>query len=41
LVTATPPLPLRRFDVSAYWHRRNDADPQLRWLLAEAASAGG
>lgn len=40
LVTATPPVPLRSFDVSAHWHRRNDADPQLRWLLAQAAAAG-
>lgn len=41
LVTATPPVPLRRFDVSAYWHRRNEADPRLRWLLAEARAVGG
>jgi DNA-binding transcriptional LysR family regulator len=40
LVTATPPLALRAFDVSAYWHRRNDQDPRLRWLVAEAGVAG-
>jgi DNA-binding transcriptional LysR family regulator len=40
LVTATPPLTLRAFDVSAYWHRRNDQDPRLRWLVEETASAG-
>lgn len=33
LVTAHPPVTLRPFDVSAYWHRRNDADPQLQWLV--------
>lgn len=32
LVTAEPPLPVRRFSVSAFWHRRNDADPRTRWL---------
>lgn len=40
LVTARPPLPLRGFAVSAYWHRRNDRDPRLVWLLAEAQAAG-
>jgi DNA-binding transcriptional LysR family regulator len=39
LVTAAPPLPLRGFAVSAYWHRRNDRDPRLLWLLAEAQAA--
>jgi DNA-binding transcriptional LysR family regulator len=39
LVTAQPPLPLRGFAVSAYWHRRNDRDPRLSWLLAEAQAA--
>jgi DNA-binding transcriptional LysR family regulator len=32
LITAAPPLPLRRFRVSAFWHRRNDADPRLIWI---------
>lgn len=41
LVTALPPLAVRSFDVSAYWHRRNDQDPQLRWLVAQAEAAGG
>jgi DNA-binding transcriptional LysR family regulator len=40
LVTALPPLALRSFDVSAYWHRRNDHDPQVQWLVAEAEAAG-
>lgn len=35
LVTAEPPLPMRRFAISAYWHRRNDADPRLLWLRAQ------
>jgi DNA-binding transcriptional LysR family regulator len=35
LVTAIPPLEIRSFTVSAYWHRRNDAQPQLRWLLEQ------
>lgn len=32
LVTATPPLEVRRFPVSVFWHRRNDADPRTEWL---------
>lgn len=32
LVTAEPPLLIRRFPVSVFWHRRNDADPQTLWL---------
>ncbi|MFN3594617.1 MAG: LysR family transcriptional regulator [Thiobacillaceae bacterium] len=32
LVTAPPPLAVRRFPVSAFWHRRNDADPQTIWM---------
>lgn len=40
LVTAQPPVALRSFAVSAYWHRRNDHDPQVQWLVAEAGAAG-
>jgi DNA-binding transcriptional LysR family regulator len=40
LVTARPPLDLRPFDVSAYWHRRNDRDPRLQWLVDRARAAG-
>jgi DNA-binding transcriptional LysR family regulator len=40
LTTATPPLALRSFDVSAHWHRRNDGDPRLAWLVAQAKAAG-
>lgn len=32
LVTATPPLDVRSFPVSIFWHRRNDADPRMAWL---------
>jgi DNA-binding transcriptional LysR family regulator len=32
LVTAKPPLDLRNFNVSVYWHRRNEHNPQLLWL---------
>ncbi|MFN6976761.1 MAG: LysR family transcriptional regulator [Gemmobacter sp.] len=32
LVTATPPLEVRRFPVSAFWHRRNEADPRTIWI---------
>ena len=33
LVTAAPPIEIRRFPVSVFWHRRNDADPRTQWLL--------
>lgn len=39
LVTATPPLDIRRFPVSVFWHRRNDAEPRIRWIRAQVASA--
>jgi DNA-binding transcriptional LysR family regulator len=32
LVTAEPPLDIRRFPVSVFWHRRNDGDPRSTWL---------
>jgi DNA-binding transcriptional LysR family regulator len=32
LVTAEPPLEIRRFPVSVFWHRRNDGDPRTMWL---------
>lgn len=41
LVTAEPPVALRSFQVSAYWHRRNARDPQVRWLVDQAQAAGG
>jgi DNA-binding transcriptional LysR family regulator len=30
-----PPLAIRPFTLSAVWHRRNDADPGLRWFVAQ------
>ncbi|MCA3509026.1 MAG: LysR family transcriptional regulator [Rhodobacter sp.] len=32
LVTADPPIPVRTFPVSVFWHRRNDADPGTVWI---------
>jgi DNA-binding transcriptional LysR family regulator len=32
LVTADPPLEVRRFPVSVFWHRRNDGEPRTIWL---------
>lgn len=41
LVTAKPPLEIRSFAVSAYWHRRDDAQPQLQWLIQQLQSTVG
>lgn len=35
LVTATPPIELRHFTVSAFWHRRNDSDPRTEWIRSQ------
>jgi DNA-binding transcriptional LysR family regulator len=35
LRTYAPPLAIRPFTLSAVWHRRNDADPGLRWLVTQ------
>lgn len=32
LATAEPPLPVRTFPVSVFWHRRNDTDPRTSWF---------
>lgn len=32
LVTAEPPIPVRRFPVSVFWHRRNETDPKTIWI---------
>ncbi|NBZ89480.1 LysR family transcriptional regulator [Stagnihabitans tardus] len=32
LVTAEPPIPVRRFPVSVFWHRRNETDPRTTWI---------
>lgn len=39
LVTATPPMEVRSFPVSAFWHRRNASDPRSLWLLDQLGSA--
>lgn len=41
LVTAKPPLEVRSFAVSAYWHRRNYTHPQLQWLVHQLHLAVG
>lgn len=35
LVTATPPIEVRRFPVSVFWHRRNASDPRTVWLRGQ------
>jgi DNA-binding transcriptional LysR family regulator len=32
LVIAEPPLDIRQFPVSVFWHRRNDRDPKTEWI---------
>jgi DNA-binding transcriptional LysR family regulator len=32
LATAEPPIPVRSFPVSVFWHRRNDTDPRTTWI---------
>lgn len=39
LVTAEPPIAVRRFPVSAFWHRRNDADPKTAWIRRQLREA--
>jgi DNA-binding transcriptional LysR family regulator len=39
LVTAEPPLTIRSFPVSVYWHRRNETDPRTPWLVGLLESA--
>jgi DNA-binding transcriptional LysR family regulator len=40
LVTAEPPLEIRRFPVSVFWHRRNDADARSSWLRNQVSTLG-
>lgn len=37
LVTAEPPLGVRRFPVSVFWHRRDDRDARIQWLTGQIA----
>lgn len=32
LATAEPPIPVRKFLVSVFWHQRNHADPKTSWI---------
>jgi DNA-binding transcriptional LysR family regulator len=38
LVLAEPPLTIRRFNISVFWHRRNDRDPRILWLRQQLAA---
>jgi DNA-binding transcriptional LysR family regulator len=37
LLTAEPPLAIRTFPVSVFWHRRNDGDARRMWLCEQLA----
>lgn len=39
LVTAKPPVEVRSFPVSAFWHRRNAGDARTLWLLDQIGGA--
>lgn len=39
LVTAEPPIPVRRFPVSVFWHRRNETDPRTIWIRQQILRA--
>lgn len=41
LVTAQPPLEVRRFPVSVFWHRRNASDPRRIWLCDQIGAIAG
>ncbi len=41
LVTATPPVEVRSFPVSVFWHRRNDTDPRTIWLRRQLVEQVG
>lgn len=41
LVVADPPIEVRRFAVSAFWHRRNDNDPRTLWLRQQLLDCRG
>jgi DNA-binding transcriptional LysR family regulator len=32
LAMAEPPIPVRMFPISVFWHRRNDTDPRTSWI---------
>jgi DNA-binding transcriptional LysR family regulator len=39
LAVIDPPIPLRSFDVSMYWHARRERDPAVRWLRDQLRAA--
>jgi DNA-binding transcriptional LysR family regulator len=39
LVLAEPPIDVRRFPVSVFWHRRNDGDGLTAWLVEQLSAA--
>lgn len=39
LVTAEPPIPVRSFPVSVFWHRRNATDPKTLWIRQQLLQA--
>lgn len=39
LVVAEPPVAVRRFPVSVFWHRRDDGAPRTLWLRARIADS--
>jgi DNA-binding transcriptional LysR family regulator len=41
LAHAAPPLDIRRFAVSMFWHRRNDKDPRTLWLREQLGACRG
>lgn len=38
LSTATPPIAIRDYPVSVFWHRRDDAAPRTAWLRRQLAA---
>jgi DNA-binding transcriptional LysR family regulator len=40
LATAEPPIPVRSFPVSVFWHRRNDTDPRTTWIRQQLREIG-
>lgn len=39
LATAEPPIHVRAFPVSVFWHRRNDTDPRTSWIRQQLREA--
>ena len=39
LAVAIPPIEIRRYPVSAFWHRRNALDPRTSWIIDQLVVA--